>query len=109
MTLSLWFLDPLTITDLYRINVDLIDVVYPWEFGRALGLKKPTLEKIRSRYTYLQHIERCFTEVLAAWLNGEDRPHGSPGPNWKEVVCALRSVDMREYAHRLMERLASEW
>lgn len=91
---------------LYNVNVLLIEVVLYWkEFGRALGLKPITIESIKSRYLYHQHIQRCFTEVLATWLNGRDRPPDSPGPNWKELIAALKSVDMRDYAHQLVQTL----
>ena len=57
--------DPLTISDLFHVNESLTSIEHVWkEFGAALGLKQATLEKIRSRY--LQQIDCCFTEVLAA-------------------------------------------
>lgn len=95
----------MTIADLYLVNVNLVDVVYPWKFGHALGLKPPTLEKIKSRYMYYEHIDRCFTEVLAAWLERYDRPHDLPDPNWEEVVAALKSVDMTDFVHKLTQKL----
>ena len=84
-------------------------MVHLWkEFGLALGLKPTTLERIRSNH--LKDVESCFTEALAAWLKGEDRPHDSPGPNWEEVMSALKSpsVNMRDYAHQLTQKLESE-
>lgn len=95
-------IETLTISDLYRVNVNLVDVAHPVEFGCALGLKQPTLERIKSHY---QHIERCFTEVLAAWLKEEDRPPTLPSPNWGEVIAALKTVDMMELADYLIGNL----
>ena len=65
-------------------------MVHIWrELGIALGLKQLTLERI-GRY-YRNQMDRCFTEVIAAWLSGEDRPHSSADPNWVEVAAALKS------------------
>ena len=69
-------------------------------FGHAIGLKKPTLEKIESRY---QDVDHRVTEVLAAWLEGRD---GTPDPNWRELISALRSADMADVAHQLTEKLS---
>ena len=94
---------------MYLINVDLVEVVHLWkEFGLALGLKPPTLERIWG--CYVHQVERCFTEVIAAWLNGEDRPHNSPDPNWEEVIAALKSpsVDKKDHALQLTKQLSSE-
>ena len=98
-------IDALTISDLYLVNVNLVDVTHPVMFGCALGLKQPTLERINSHY---QQVERCFTEVLAAWLREEDRPHTLPGPNWGEVISALKSMNMTELADRLIENIPSK-
>ena len=81
-------------------------MAYPVKFGRALGLKQATLEKIRS--CYFQQNDHCFTEVLAAWLERQDRPHDSPDPNWSEVIAALKSLDMTDIAHQLIQELTSE-
>ena len=97
--------DDLTISDLYHVNVALVNAVHLWkEFGLSLGLKPPTLEIIRSNH--LKDVRFCFTNVLAAWLNGEDRPHDSPGPNWKGVIAALKSpsVKMSDYADQLTQK-----
>ena len=98
---------PLSIADLYLANV-LLEHVHLWrEFGLAIGLKPSTLEVIKSNN--LKDVEICFTEVLASWLNGEDRSRDSPaGPNWEEVIAALRSpsLNMRDCAHQLLEKLA---
>ena len=81
-----------------------MDVVHIWkEIGLALGLKQPTLERIKSYYH--QHSDCCLTEAIAAWLNGEDRPHDSPGPNWGEVLTALKSVNKKDQAHQLLLKL----
>lgn len=82
----------LSINDLYNVNVQLSDFTHYWrEIGLTLGIKScGTLERIRCKY--LHDIDMCFTEALASWLKGEDRPYHSPGPNWEEMVEALRSI-----------------
>ena len=95
----------LGITDLYQVNVTLVDVVHIWkEIGLALGLKQLTLERIASNY--LRNVECCLTEAIAVWLNGEDRSaHDSPGPSWGKVIIALKSVNKRDQAHQLFLKL----
>ena len=93
----------LTISDLYLVNVNLVDVARPVKFGHSLGLKKPTLEKIETRY---QDVDQCVTEVLAAWLEGRDN---TPEPNWRAAITALRSADMADIAHQLIEKLSGNY
>ena len=90
------------------MNEYLVDVAYPMKFGRALGLKQATLDRIKGRYLLPHQVDQCFTEVLAAWLNGEDRPHHSPDPNWEEVTTALKSVHMTDLLSELVQKLACE-
>lgn len=88
--------DILNINNLYLVNVKLVNLVHLWrESGLALGMKPLTLEIIRSNN--LKDVECRFTEVLAAWLSGEDRPHDSPGPRWVEVIAALDQVPINQY------------
>ena len=54
---------------------------------------------IRCQY---HNIERQFTEVLASWLKA------SPNPSWGEVVAALKSVDKKDLADRLIQKLLSK-
>ena len=99
--MALFLTDPLSITDLYHVNVSLADLAYLWkEFGLALGLKPSTL-----RIIHLRDVKQSFTEVVAAWLNGEDRPRDSARPNWGEVITALKSINMLEEAQQLLGKL----
>ena len=93
----------LTISDLYLVNVNLVDVARPIKFGHSLGLKKPTLDKIETRY---QDVDQCVIEVLAAWLEGRD---DTPKPNWGKVIAALKSADMADVAHQLKEKLSGNY
>ena len=98
-------LDPLTIKDLFEVNVKLTFIAEWREFGLALNLKTSTLDKIRSN---CHNVEHCLTEALAAWLKGKDRPHDSPPPHWGEVINALKShsLNVREDAEKLTRMLA---
>ena len=92
----------MTVDDLYLVNVLLVDTSHLWkEFGLALHLKTLTLERIKNS----GDIIRCFTEVLAAWLNGEDRAHDTPAPSWGEVIAALKYVNGVEQASQLSNKL----
>ncbi len=70
------------------------------EFGRAVYIKQSTLDKIAANF---REVERCFTEMLAAWFKGED----STGPTWGDVICALKSPAMNkeELAQQLIQKL----
>lgn len=99
----------LSISDLCLVNVHLISIALPWEqFGLALKMSPLTLQRIRSSYPQLS--ERCFTEMLAAWLNGEHRPQESPDPNWGEVIDVLKapSVNRRDVSYQLLLTLKRE-
>ena len=101
------YTDPLSINDLYHVNVHLIEMVHLWrKFGLALGLEPLTLERIRSNSSP-KDAESSFTEMLATWLKGEDRLCDDCSPNWGEVIAALRSpsVERREYADNLVLKL----
>ena len=94
------------IDDLYLVNLLLVDVSHLWkEFGLALHLKTPTLERIKNSGGTV----RCFTEVLAAWLNGEDRSHDSTTPNWGEAIAALKFVNGVEQASQLSKKLERKY
>ena len=97
----------MSIADLYLVNVYLVGVTDQWEkFGHALKLESLTLRRIKANN--IRDVDTCFTKVLAAWLDGEDRSHGSPAPNWEEAITALRSLNMREQVDQLIQKLASE-
>ena len=55
------------------------------EFGLALGVSNGSLSVIEIDLS--GESQRCLTEVLAKWLNGE----GSPS-TWREAVKAILSL-----------------
>ena len=58
-----------------------------WQkLGLALGLIKPTLDKIRTDY---HSVDKCKMEMLTCWLNQADGCEGTC--NWKSLAAALRS------------------
>lgn len=104
-----YYTDTLSISDLYHVNVNLVGVASLWrEFGLAVKLNPLTLERIKS--TYQQLSEHCFTEVLAVWLSGEDKPRNPSAPNWEEAIAALKSpsVNRADHARQLLRKLRSE-
>ena len=84
-----YYTDSLSINDLYHVNVHLIEMVHLWwKFGLALGLKPLTLERIKSNSSP-KDAESSFTEMLATWLKGEDRPCDDFSLNWGEVIASV--------------------
>ena len=76
------------ISDLYAVNLGIsyTSVVKKWkEFGLALGLRDGSLSVIEIDLS--GESQRCLTEVLAKWLNGE----GSHS-TWREAVKATLSL-----------------
>lgn len=90
--------------------MELLNIVHLWkELGLALGMKSLSLEIIQ-RNNLSNSIQSCFTEMLAAWLKGEDAPLDAVGPNWAAVIAALQSSPMNwgEYASQLIQRLKGD-
>ena len=56
-----------------------------FHLGLSLGLEHSTLEKIEKK----NHgdIDRCMTDMLAAWLQGQDKS----APSWRALVAGLTS------------------
>ena len=80
--------ESLKISDLYAVNLGMsyTSVVKKWkEFGLALGLSDGSLSVIEIDLS--GESQRCLTEVLAKWLNGE----GSRS-TWREAVKATLSL-----------------
>ena len=62
-----------------------MNVIKKWKkLGLALGLKKPSIEKIKADYG--NDTEECKEEMLTLWLRGVD----GCSPSWNALVDALR-------------------
>ena len=86
--LLLFFTESLKISDLYAINLGMsyTSAVKKWkEFGLALRLSDGSLSVIETDLSGKS--QRCLTEVLAKWLNGEGN-HST----WREAVKATLSL-----------------
>ena len=78
-----WHHNNTGIKDLLKVLEEIKDVNNKWKFlGLALGLKKPTLDSIKSN-----GYEECKMEMIEKWLNKED----SCDPSWSSLVNALRN------------------
>ena len=65
---------------------ELIDVGKKWfRLGLALGLKKPTLKKIKDEN---DDVDDCKLEMLTQWLEHLN-------PSWRSLVDALRNPTVK--------------
>ena len=64
--------------------------------GLELGLLFPTLKKIDEEKR--GDIERCKTEMLAAWLQQQDHVSQVGAPSWSVLRQALRNIGENELA-----------
>ena len=82
-----WYLNNIIagIDDLQNVREQLVDVSKWEDLGLALGLKYPTLEKIRHNGS--GNVDTCKREMLVAWLKKTD----GCLPTWKALVDALRN------------------
>ena len=77
------------IDDLQDICEALKDIGKEWfDLGLALGLRQPTLKKIRDESYYTDDRKR---EMLTQWLNQVDNSN----PSWKSLVDALRNPTVK--------------
>ena len=92
-----------TVVLLYTGIADLVDVkkllkdLVDWQsLGLELGLLYPTLKKIKKE----QHgdISDCLMEMLAAWLQQQDKVSRKGVPSWSVLRTALRSIGENELA-----------
>ena len=78
---------------LYGVNIALFEFVKKWkELGLALGLSKSLLDIIEKDYS--GESQRCLTETLAKWLNGEGQPC-----TWRDAVKAALSLSKTKSIH----------
>ena len=64
----------------------LVDVSSRWkELGLALGLRKPTLDRICEDH---REVSKCTMEMLSSWLQWKDDCKATC--NWRSLIDALR-------------------
>ena len=87
------------ISDLDEVQTVLKDLIDWKRLGLKLGLIYPTLEKIGTE----QHgvIERCKTEMLAAWFKLQDKVTQKGVPSWSTLQRALRDIGENEIASQI--------
>ena len=69
------------------------------ELGLKLGLKKNTLNTIRTNYP--QDTRQCLIECLSKWLKRADAVDSKGGATWDSLSDALRSMDEIAVADKL--------
>ena len=75
------------IDDLKVVMEMLVDITSKWqELGLALGLKKPTLDKIHEEH---RDLNKCKMEMLSCWLQWRDDSKATC--NWQSLAAALKS------------------
>ena len=87
------------ISDLDEVQTVLKGLVDWKRLGLKLGLIYPTLEKIGTE----QHgvIERCKTEMLAAWFKLQDKVTQKGVPSWSTLQQALQNIGENEIASQI--------
>ena len=93
MTVVLLYTGIADLVDVKKLLKDLVD----WQsLGLELGLLYPTLKKIKKE----QHgdISDCLMEMLAAWLQQQDKVSRKGVPSWSVLRTALRSIGENELA-----------
>ena len=71
--------------------------------GLQLGLLYPTLKSIETNEHNI--VEKCKTEMIAAWLNQQDNVSKIGVPSWPVLQAALREIGENEVAIQIDARL----
>ena len=87
------------IDDLAKIKMALKDFNDWQSLGLQVGLIHPTLKRIEEEQRGV--IDKCKTEMLAAWLQQQDNVAKSGLPSYNTLKVALRNVGENKLAHEL--------
>ena len=87
------------IHDLFEVKVALKDIVDWQPLGLALGLLHSTLKKIETENH--EKIDKCITEMLAAWLQQQDDVPMRGVPSWLVLKTALGKIGENELAIKM--------
>ena len=89
---------PAAIDDLFEVMMFLEEFI-DWKLlGLALGLPYSTLKKIS---TYSHTIYEYKMEILAAWLQQQDKDPQKGVPSWSVLQAALRRMGENELADKI--------
>ena len=75
--------------DLGDVLEEVTDVTKWFDTGLALGLKYPTLEKIKIKNR--EDVDDCRRDMLVRWLRRVDKVDQKGLPSWRSLVRALSS------------------
>ena len=87
------------IGDLFKVQTFLKQVVKWKDFGLALGLLYPTLQKIERDQR--DRVDDCMREMLAAWLQQQYNVSQHGIPSWIVLQTALRNIGENELANEI--------
>ena len=87
------------IDDLCKVKRFLKDVNDWQSLGLELGLRYPTLKRIKKEQR--EDINDCMMEMLAAWLQQQDNVSQAGPPSWSVLQTALREIEENELADRI--------
>ena len=80
-----------------------VENVTDWKrLGLALGLRYPTLTKIKLEQR--ENITECKMEMLSAWLQQQDNVPQKGVPSWSMLRAALQEIGEKELADRIVSR-----
>ena len=91
---------PAAIDDLFEVKMTLHDLIDWQSLGLALGLRYPTLTKIRCNQR--EQIDECKMEMLAAWLQKQDNVPQKGVPSWPVLRAALSRIGEHELADKII-------
>lgn len=74
-----------------------------FKLGLELGLFCTTLEEIRLKYP--GEPAKCFRRMLYQWLMKEDNVQERGGANWKVLEKALRYLNEKEIASKIINKI----
>ena len=88
------------IADLDVVEKFLKSVVAWKRLGLRLGLLYPTLQKIEKEQH--ERVDDCMMEMLAAWLQQQDKVSQNGVPSWSVLRTALEEIGERQLASGLI-------
>ena len=90
------------IDDLDDVEDALTDLIEWKKLGLKLGLTYPTLGKIE---VDKNRVDDCKMEMLACWLQKQDKVKSKNGPSWKQLIEVLRAMEKSDIVENVIRVL----